>query len=812
MGGTLTVAERILFHLSNYAKYEDRFEVPFDVTQDGISQAISISRAHAAIELKKLKSAGIIEERLSHIKKGKSRRKAYSLTIPGKAQAATVVQYVKDNAIDPMVDPSRISPMTNAVTRPRPSKKSSPFPTTRTFLGRENELAALMKAVDSPSVKVVSVKGIAGIGKTALASRLASGLMDQRVFWYSAKPWDVPRTVAEALARFFFDNGCKKMCSYIASERMELGELSVLLKEELSENGYTFVFDDADCAAGLQDFLTMFRHSSGTAKMIVTAENMLGFYDRSDVVARNEVFELELGGLDKRSALKILESRGIRDESAEKIVAMTKGHPLSLEMITASGLSEARTQVARFLEDKFYTGLSESEKSLLQLASVFNKPFPTEAIPKDLRGGRKGSMLREVARGRFEIHSSLREFVYDSMSQDERSRWHSAAADHYLEEGDHAERLYHLMKANRLLEAEMAVTRYGDALLDHGDIQRVWKVLRDYTPRKEKYSRSVELLKAKAANVVGDYSSSMPALESLSKDSQAAVRSDALVEMGKVRSRQGRLEDASALFSRALESSADLPGIRSKALRGLGSVEDKLGNHRKAQELLEASARDAMAVMDSRGMLLAHLELGNVFMGRGMYEEAISHFSKCAAGFGPVDLANVLTSMGTACAHLGRRDEARLHLENAVRLADETGQPRSRAYAQTTLSEVLMRSGDLELAKESCFSALEVLTELDDRAGMSTAYANLGMAERLSGDLSAAEGHCRESLALLAGTGLPRTLGMRELELAEVLSEKGDRKAAKALFEGSRRHLKGSGADDLLAKAEEGLRSMSGRA
>jgi len=84
MGGTLTVSERILYHLSNYVKYEDKFEVPFDVTQDGISQAISISRAHAAIELKKLKSAGTIEERLSHVKKGKSRRKAYSLTVAGK--------------------------------------------------------------------------------------------------------------------------------------------------------------------------------------------------------------------------------------------------------------------------------------------------------------------------------------------------------------------------------------------------------------------------------------------------------------------------------------------------------------------------------------------------------------------------------------------------------------------------------------------------------------------------------------------------------------------------------------------------------
>ena len=810
MGGTLTVSERILYHLSNYVKYEDKYEVPFDVTQDGISQAISISRAHAAIELKKLRTAGAIDERLSHVRKGKSRRKAYFLTTSGKAVAATVVRYVKDNGIDPMVDPSKVVPMANAAGRARSSRKSSPVPASRSFYGRDKELACLRKALDAPSVKVVSIRGIAGIGKTSLASRLVSGLTDQRVFWYAAKPWDVPRTVTESMARFFLDNGCKKMHSYLASENVELGELSVLLNEELSENGYTFVFDDADSAEGLQDFLRMFRHSSGAAKMVVTAEDLPRFYDRSEVVAKKEVFELELGGLDRRSAAMVLESRGIGGESAEKLVAMTKGHPLSLEMITVSGLSEARTQVARFLEDKFYSGLLDSEKSLLQLASVFNKPFPTEAIPRDLRGCRKGSMLREVARGRFEIHSSLRDFVYESMGAEERSRWHSAAADHYLDKGDHAERLYHLVKANRSLEAEMSVARYGDALLDQGNVQRVWGVLKDYVPRKERYSRSVMLMKAKAASMVGDYQSSMGHLESLAGDAQAAVRSEALVEMGRVRSKQGRLEDASELFSRALEDSRDLPGTRSKALRGLGVVENKLGNHGKAQELLEASARDAMAVMDSRGMLMAHLELGNVFMGRGMYEDAISHFSKCAAGFGPVDLANVLTNMGVACAHLGRGEEARMHLENAVRLADETGQARSRAYAQTSLAEVLLRAGEVELAKENCFSALEVLTELEDRVGMSAAYANLGAAERASGNLDAAEGHYRESLSTLAGVEVPRSLGMRKMELASLLSEKGERGAARAMFEECMAHFRASGAEAMLAQAEEGLRSVSG--
>src|SRR5512136_1390160 len=109
MAGELTVSERILFHLSGYIKFEDKYEVPFDVTQDGISQACSISRAHAAIELKKLKATGVVDEKLSHVRRGKSRRKVYSLTPLGKAKAVDISQYVRDNGITTLVDATKVA-------------------------------------------------------------------------------------------------------------------------------------------------------------------------------------------------------------------------------------------------------------------------------------------------------------------------------------------------------------------------------------------------------------------------------------------------------------------------------------------------------------------------------------------------------------------------------------------------------------------------------------------------------------------------------------------------------------------------------
>ncbi len=762
MAGDLTVSERILFHLNAYLKFEDKYEAPFDITQDGISQACSISRAHAAIELKKLKAANIVDERLAHVRRGKSRRKVYFLTMSGKTKAADIAHYVKDNGIVPMVDPAKVSPELTPA-KIKATRRSSPVPVVKEFFGREKELQFLNDSLADNALKVLAIRGIAGIGKTTLAAKFVSGLTGQRIFWYTAKPWDASKSLADSLGRFFYENGARKLSTYLSSGKFELGELSFLFSEELSENGYTMVFDDADASEPLQEFLRMLRHSSGSAKIIVTSESQPSFYDSADVLARKEVVEVELGGLDERSALELLDSRGIRGPIAEELARAVHGHPLSLEMVTESDPSEAKHQVSRFFEEKYYAQLPDQERALLQLSSVFHRPFTADAIPRDLKGARKGSMLREVAPGKFEIHASLRDFVYNSMSPDERSRWHSSAADYYLRTGDIVERVFHLVKARRGLEAEMTLARAGE---EASDGKRLWDAVKDLEPTRPKYRDPVLLTKARAAATVGHAEVALGLLERIISEGDGKFTAEALVEKAGILGRSGDIEASSNLLSEALGKASEFPSTRAKALRGLGVLESKRGNYQKAQELLEASERDALAAMDSKGMLMAHMELGNVFVGRSMYEEAISHFSKCAAGFGPTELTGVHLNMGIACDALGRSADARLHLENAIRLADETGQPRSKQLALMALAEVMIKSHKLESAKEDCYRALEIATELSDKLGMSTIYAAMGRIEAAAGNSGALDECFSESIKALESTGDDKAVQARRKEFA----------------------------------------------
>ena len=86
----VTVGERIVVHLSQYARVQDEYVVPPEMAQDGIATSLGISRAHAAIELKRAMIAGRVEMRIAHVTGAPTRRKVYRLTPRGAGVARTV--------------------------------------------------------------------------------------------------------------------------------------------------------------------------------------------------------------------------------------------------------------------------------------------------------------------------------------------------------------------------------------------------------------------------------------------------------------------------------------------------------------------------------------------------------------------------------------------------------------------------------------------------------------------------------------------------------------------------------------------------
>lgn len=57
---TLSIGQRIIMHLDRFKMTDSSeiYNIPWDLTQDGIATSIRISRAHASIELRSSENAG----------------------------------------------------------------------------------------------------------------------------------------------------------------------------------------------------------------------------------------------------------------------------------------------------------------------------------------------------------------------------------------------------------------------------------------------------------------------------------------------------------------------------------------------------------------------------------------------------------------------------------------------------------------------------------------------------------------------------------------------------------------------------------
>ena len=79
----VTVKDKILLHLQQFKDIEQRYDNPFELTQDGIAHSVGISRSHVALNIVTLKKKNYIKEHLAQVIGAARQRKVYFLTRTG---------------------------------------------------------------------------------------------------------------------------------------------------------------------------------------------------------------------------------------------------------------------------------------------------------------------------------------------------------------------------------------------------------------------------------------------------------------------------------------------------------------------------------------------------------------------------------------------------------------------------------------------------------------------------------------------------------------------------------------------------------
>lgn len=215
----------------------------------------------------------------------------------------------------------------------------------------------------------------------------------------------------------------------------------------------------------------------------------------------------------------------------------------------------------------------------------------------------------------------------------------------------------------------------------------------------------------------------------------------------------GSLSEGRRRLAAALARHPDAPpDLRMKALRGAGLLAWAQGDVAQAEPLLQASLELARTLADQYGIGTALINLGNVAFRQGNNEQATRHFEASLAHFqerdDPVSVAWVFTGLGTAARLRGACAEAQAYLQRALDLFTTTGTTRGIAYTLMGLGVTARQQGNHGSAATLLADSLVQQRALGDKGGLAAVLNELGLLAQARADPARAEVYHLESLAL----------------------------------------------------------------
>ena len=624
------------------------------------------------------------------------------------------------------------------------------------FIGREAELSELITLLDYPSIRLVTIIGPGGIGKTRLALALAERLLERSsnqratggsifsdgIFFLALTGLDKPDLVFPELANvlnFQFEKG-----------RSKLRTTEQQLLDYLAHKQMLLIMDNFENLVDGAGLLIEILRSTPEIKVLVTSREGLNLVEEYLYLTKGLPYP-ELEKIEEDSFSKVEEiaaypairfflqsarrfqpgfSLTIKElEAIVQICHQVEGMPLALELAASwldiLSISEIATEIDRSLAflrtparnvrerhrsmnavfDSTWQRLNLEEQEALTQLSLFPGGFSRDAAQRITAPAASLGLLASLAnkslisfdrkKGRFHIHELLRQYGVDKIAlrPDKVAAFQERFSEYFT---SISHRLGNDLKGPDQLQAMVEIER------DIHNIRYAWEWAAHHY--------RVDLL---------------------------FLAFDAL---GLFYKRKGRYQEGESMFAFAIRQLSREEKVDSfhfidkdqelkikvtaKLLTWQSNFSFILGRVAESKQLLQKSiilidrlgstdveAHSEIAYARYQQAINATIE-GDRELARKLCLEGVDHFRACQDLWG---CAMALEQLCLIDWYLGNQKDARRWGEESLHLRQKLGDLRGKADSLTALSDVVADEFNLEEARSNTEQAVKLYEELDDR-------------------------------------------------------------------------------------------------
>jgi predicted ATPase/class 3 adenylate cyclase/DNA-binding CsgD family transcriptional regulator len=611
------------------------------------------------------------------------------------------------------------------------------------LIGRERELATVCALLRRNDVRLVSLTGTGGVGKTRLSLQIAADLLDEfanGVFFVALAPISDPSLVVSAIANTL---GVR-----------EAGDQNLIasLKDYLREKQLLLVLDNFEqilaAALDIGEILTAARQ----LKVLVTSREALGLYGEYEFAVQ----PLSVPDLTHPQSMALLTKYDCVRLFIERSQAVNANYVVTEE--NARAIAEICCRL---------DGLPLA----IELAAARSKMFPAEALLKRL-DSRLG-LLTKGPRDMPNRHQTLRaaiEWSYDLLDDFEKQLFTRLSVFVGGFVPDAAEIVCNEGSDLQLRTIDGLESLFNKSLLDRREGGRselgfvILETIREYATERLVESGAADTIRrrhaayylelAEAAEPMltsGERGEWLTRLAVEHDNLRAALAWSAAEEgRGEIGGRlvgalgwfwyfSGHLSEARYWLDSMLKQHTRLPtAIRAKMLFAAGAQAFYHGDYTKAHTLLEESVMLWQELGDIRGLAYAECTLGRVSLFEG-------------------DLARALS-----------------YAEKSVALSRDLGDKWAIGVALNLAGNVLWRHGNQEAARNRLEESLAAFRAVEDSWGLALSLGDLGQLVEKQGDYDAAWTLLRESLLLLRTVGDKWLIARALINLGQVAIRRND--------------------------------------